>query len=268
MSIADQPCQERVLYGFWLSPYMALVAHFLKESNLEFRYERVSAYLGGTHTDRHRERNPLSKVPSLRDSNGTFVFESQAICRYLARIYPQSRRLYPCDDAAKCAAVDAKSDFITFSISGPFFNWFVAGAYFPQAFRMKTEVESQIFSSWSLVLINGNLRRLIPSSEMSPFLFGEEPCLADFHLFHIFELGKTFSEIFEMPTMDLTSGDATLQRFYDALAERPSTKEILEAKAQELPLTRHEIFAEFGKAYEGMLRESKQALRAMFGHEV
>ena len=25
---------ERILYGFWLSPYMATVAHILKESNL------------------------------------------------------------------------------------------------------------------------------------------------------------------------------------------------------------------------------------------
>jgi len=33
-------------------------------------------------------------------------------------------------------------------------------------------------------------------------------------------------------------------------------------------LTRREIFEEFGKAYEGMLREGKQALEAMFGHEV
>ena len=103
---------------------------------------------------------------------------------------------------------------------------------------------------------------------MSPFLFGEELCLPDFHLFHIFELGKTFSEIFDLPTMDLASGHETLQRFYDAMAERPSTKEILEPKAQELPLTRCEIFEEFGKAYEGMLREGKQALEAMFGHEV
>ena len=28
--------RERVLYGFWLSPYMALVAHILEESNIRF----------------------------------------------------------------------------------------------------------------------------------------------------------------------------------------------------------------------------------------
>src|SRR5258705_48466 len=33
---------QRVLYGFWLSPFMSLVAQMLKESGLDFRYERNS----------------------------------------------------------------------------------------------------------------------------------------------------------------------------------------------------------------------------------
>ena len=71
MSVDQQKgSTERVLYGFWLSPYMALVAHVLKESNISFRYERVSPYVGGTHTDEHKARNPLGKIPSLEDSNG------------------------------------------------------------------------------------------------------------------------------------------------------------------------------------------------------
>ena len=268
MSTADQRRRERVLYGFWLSPYMALVAHFLKESNLKFRYERVSAYLGSTHADQHKRRNPLAKVPSLRDANGLTISESLAICRYLARTYPESQQFYPCDDAAQCAAVDAKNDFITFSISGPFFDWFVVGAYFPQAFRLKTEEESRIFSSWSVVMITGNIRRLIAGSAMDPFIFGQLPCLPDFHLFHILELGKTFSAIFDMPMMDLAARDATLQRFYDAMAARPSTKEILIAQSEELPVTRREIFENFGDAYEGIIKDSKRALRALFGHAV
>ncbi len=260
--------QERVLYGFWLSPYMALVAQFLKEANIEFRYERVSAYLGGTHANEHKARNPLAKIPSLREPNGLYISESQAICRYISRTYPQAREFYPCDDPVKCAEVDSKNDFITFHISGPFFNWFVAGAYFPQAFRMKTQNESHIFSAWSVVMIKGALRRLIPSSSMEPFLLGAAPCLPDFHLFHVLELGKTFSKIFEMPLLNLAEGDEALQKFYGAMASRPSTKEILEAQANELPLTKREIFEEFGDAYEELLKEGKGALQAMFGHEI
>ena len=162
MSVDQQKgSTERGLYGFWLSPYMALVAHVLKESNISFRYERVSPYVGGTHTDEHKARNPLGKIPSLEDSNGLHISESQAICRYISRTYPEARKIYPCDDPVKCAQVDANNDFITFSISGPFFNWFVFGAYFPKAFRLKTDKESHIFSMCSLFMIKEALGRLM-----------------------------------------------------------------------------------------------------------
>src|SRR5262245_60171634 len=122
---------QRVLYGFWLSPFMSLVAHVLKESGLEFRYERVSPYLGSTIAEQHRGRNPLGKIPTLEDGNGVFVSESQAICRYLARTYTAARTFYPCDDPRRCAEVDALNDFVAFSISAPFFNWFVVSGYYP-----------------------------------------------------------------------------------------------------------------------------------------
>ena len=268
MESKEKRDEERILYGFWLSPYMALVAHVLVESNIAFRYVRVSPFVGGTRTDAHRARNPLGKIPSLEDSNGTIVSESQAICRYLARTYVEARRIYPCGDAVRCADVDAMNDFLTFSISGPFFSWFVIGAYFPKAWGVKTEHESQIFSTWSMLMIRDGLRRLIEGSKMSPFLLGPEPTLPDFHLFHVLELGKTFSQLFEMPFLNLSEGDQALQEFYRAMSSRASTKEILEAQAGELPLTKHELFEEFGKASEETLKPARAALQALFGHEV
>lgn len=110
---------ERTLYGFWLSPYMSQVAHILLESGLPYRYERVSPFQGSTLTPEHLERNPLGKIPSLRDVNGVDIGESHAICRYLAKIYPEVQKFYPIDDPLLCAQVDAKNDFITFSIAGP-----------------------------------------------------------------------------------------------------------------------------------------------------
>jgi len=259
---------ERILYGFWLSPYMATVAHVLKESNIPFRYERVSPFVGDTQSDQHIARNPLGKIPSLEDSNGLIVSESQAICRYISRTYPRAQQFYPCADPVLCAPVDTANDFLTFSISGPFFNWFVVGAYYPQAFKFKTERESEIYSSWSLIMIKGALGRLIGSAKMSPFLLGPDPCLADFHLFHILELGKTFSQIFEMPLLNLMGKNEALQNFYTAMSSRTSTREILQAQAGELALTRHEIFEEFGKAMEDSLVPARAALKALFGHEV
>jgi glutathione S-transferase len=264
----EEQDRQRVLYGFWLSPFMSLVAQMLKESGLDFRYERVSPYLGGTIADEHKARNPLGKIPTLEDTNGVIVSESQAICRYLARAYPSAAEFYPCDDPFRCAEVDALNDFITFSISGPFFNWFVVSGYFPRAFGIKAEHESQIFSTWSRLMIRGALARLGGSVRARQFLLGQGPYLPDFHLFHILELGRTFSALFEIPFMNLLEGDERLQNFYDVMAARPFTKEILAAQAQEFPVTEQELFRDFGPAYDNMLKPTRGVLRAMFGHEV
>ena len=268
MESKEQSEKERILYGCWLSPYMSIVAHVLTESNIAFRYERVSPFVGGTHTDEHKAKNPLGKIPCFEDANGIIVSESQAICRYVARTYAEAQKIYPCGDAARCADVDATNDFLTFSVSGPFFNWFVIGAYYPKVWGAKTEHESEIFSTWSMLMIRNGLGRLIEGSSMSPFLLGPEPTLPDFHLFHVLELGKTFSQLFEMPFLNLKESHEALQEFYRAMSSRPSTMEILEAQAGELSLTKRELFEQFGKAYAEMLKPAKTVLQALFGHEV
>jgi glutathione S-transferase len=260
--------RQRILYGFWISPFMSLVAQMLKESGLEFRYERVSPYLGSTFSDEHTARNPLCKIPTLEESNGLCISESQAICRYLARTYPSAAEFYPCDDPFRCAEIDTLNDFITFSISGPFFNWLVVSAYFPSAFGIKTERESEIFSTWSMLMLKGALERLGKSARWQPFVLGQKPYLPDFHLFHILEAGRTVSALFDMPFMNLLGGDERLQKFHDAMAARPFTKEILAAQVQELPVTRQELFRDFGPACDNMLTRIRPALRALFGHDV
>jgi hypothetical protein len=159
-------------------------------------------------------------------------------------------------------------DFLAFSISGPFFNWFVVGAHYPKAFRLKTEQESRIFSLLSMVTVNGALGRLVNSAALSPFLLGSDPLLPDFHLFQILELGNTFSELFEMPEIDVLKNNAALQPFYEAMLERPSTRAILSEQAAEYATTRHEILEQFGRVYAEMLKPARQGLAAMFGHEV
>jgi glutathione S-transferase len=264
----DEQNATRTLYGFWLSPYVSLVAHVLEEAGLDYDYERVSPFVGATQSAAHRLRNPLGKVPSLREPDGTLLYESQAICRFLARRYEGVRRFYPCDDAVRCARVDGLADFVTFSISGPFFYWFVVGAYYPHAFHLKVEAESEIFSKLSMVMISGALGRLGNAGEMKPFLLGAEPTLPDFHLFHVLELSRTFSELFDMPMINLLALSPALRVFHEAMASRPSSRTILDRQESEYATTRHEILEEFGKTMEPVLKQGRGGLQALFGHEV
>jgi glutathione S-transferase len=53
----------RTLYGFWLSPYMSQVAHFLSETGLAYRYERVSPFqFGGAYLNKFIDRRILGGV--------------------------------------------------------------------------------------------------------------------------------------------------------------------------------------------------------------
>jgi glutathione S-transferase len=260
--------KERILYGFWLSPYMSMVAQILEEAGLPYRYERVSPFIGQTGSEEHKSRNPLGKIPALAEPNGVTLAESMAICRYLARTHDSVRPFYPCDDPLRCAEVDRVSDFLSFSVSGPFFTWFLVGGYMPKAWEWNIEKESEIFSHYSMVLNRMYLGRMIDNSAMSPFLLGDQPTLPDFHLFHILELGKTFSAFFDMPFIDLAAHDGALQEFYQAMLERPSTIKVIAQQESERELTRREIFEEFGNTVKDVLVPARQGLSMLFGHEV
>ena len=256
------------LYGFWVSPFMATVANTLREANIDFEYHRVSPYLGDTYQQAHLNRNALAKIPSYEDTNGQIISESLAICRYLSRTQIEFQKLYPSDAPIECSKVDQKMDFINFSISGPFFNWFVVSAYYPKAFGAKTEKESEIFSIWSAFNIQHHIQRLLDASALTPFLLGKEPTVADFQLFHILEVGKNLAKIFEMPIFDVTQKNERLTAFYNAVAKRASTQFVLNEQAKEMEITRKEIFEDFAKSLEEPLTKGKAVLSKFFGHEV
>jgi hypothetical protein len=67
--------------------------------------------------------------------------------------------------------------------------------------------------------------------------------------------------------MHLFRDDPALQTFYDAMCERPSTREILAAKESELDVTKKELYAEFGAAYLNKFID-RRSLRGIFGREV
>jgi glutathione S-transferase len=46
------------------------------------------------HTDEHRRRHPLGRVPVLEDEQG-FLFESAALCLQLADVYPDAQLNWP-----------------------------------------------------------------------------------------------------------------------------------------------------------------------------
>ncbi|MBO6566822.1 MAG: glutathione S-transferase family protein [Pseudomonadales bacterium] len=258
----------RILYGAWVSPDMSVVAQMLYEADIDFVYERVSPFSAENRSEAHYARNSLGKIPSYKDSDGTTISESLSICRYLARTNSSAHDYYPCNEPSICARVDTLNDFITFSIGGPFFNWFVVGKHFPVAWKLKTDDESHIFALWSMMLVNGEVQRLLDAGEMTPFLLGANPSIADFQFFYILEHGRTFSSMLDDSSFDMRLNNPNLMAFYNAMAERPATKIVLEQREQEFDRNRKEYFEEMESGFGEMIQGTRPILEAMFGHDV
>ncbi len=63
-----------------------------EELSLKYEYIAIRPSKGEHKTPAHLQRHPLGKIPAL-EHNGKFLFESNAICRYLASL--SNNTLYP-----------------------------------------------------------------------------------------------------------------------------------------------------------------------------
>jgi len=256
---------QRTLCGFWASPFLSVAAQFLLEADLPFEYLRVSPFIGEVHAEAHKVRNPLGKIPTLIEPDGTMVSESQAIGRYLARSYASARFLYPCDDPKLCARVDALNDFYTFTVSGPFFNMLVVGSYFPGPLGLRCEAESTVFRSLSLMRIREGLHRIMTTARPSPYLLGSEPRMPDFQLYQLLEAGEVFGRMLDMPDLDLAATDERLTQYRETMRRRGSSQEISRRREAEIALTRQEIFGRFPEI---RAAGARKAVMSALGREV
>jgi glutathione S-transferase len=96
------------LHGFYTQNTMKTL-YVLEELGVEFEYRFVDLAKGENRTDAFRAMTPVGKVPVL-EHDGEFLFESGAICRYVASL--EHSPLYPADKLQR-ARVDQWMTFFT-----------------------------------------------------------------------------------------------------------------------------------------------------------
>lgn len=74
------------LYGMREATCTQRVLTTLAEKGIGFEFIIVNARAGEQLQPSHLEKQPFGKVPVL-DDNGFLIYESRAICKYLARKY-------------------------------------------------------------------------------------------------------------------------------------------------------------------------------------
>ena len=124
------------VYGTTRSPPVHSVRFTANYLALDYEFVLVDMLQGEHHTDRYKKLHPAGKVPSI-DDDGFTLFESVAICRYLARKVNSS--LYPVDIKA-AAVVDSWAHFtenhIYVAICKVLFNHYFAS-------RMGAEIDER-----------------------------------------------------------------------------------------------------------------------------
>jgi glutathione S-transferase len=96
------------LHGFFTQNSMKPI-YVLEEMGVDFEFSFVDLMKGENRTDSFRNMNPFGKVPVL-EHDGEFLFESGAICRYVAGA--EKSPLYPADKLQR-ARVDQWMTFFT-----------------------------------------------------------------------------------------------------------------------------------------------------------
>lgn len=80
------------IYGLHFSPNTAKVIYVAETLNIDYDYHEINLQKKEQKTAAHLARHPLGKVPTLTHDDN-HVFESAAICRYLA--VTERSSLYP-----------------------------------------------------------------------------------------------------------------------------------------------------------------------------
>lgn len=161
------------IHGFNLSFNTTKVLYVAEELGIEYTYTGLDAMKGEHKAPDHMKRHPLGKTPTL-DHDGKYLFESAAICRYLAST--EGSTLYPAEDAYHRALIDQWMDFFA-AHPGRWLGTLLFERVFREQFGMgekKQDVEEEAlgFLEEQMACVNDHL-------SSNTFLAGNELSIAD-----------------------------------------------------------------------------------------
>ena len=171
------------LYGFFTQNSLKAL-YVLEESGVEFEFDFVNLAEGEQKTEEFAQKTPVGKVPVL-EHDGEYLFESGAICRYVANATDSP--LYPADKMQR-ARVDQWMDFFSCHLG----RWF-STLYFEVVIKPKFNLgepdiagieEAKTFATQQLSMLDVQL-------EKSDWLANDALSIADLFAFAYIEQHKT-----------------------------------------------------------------------------
>ena len=148
------------------------VLYVAEELGIDYEFEKVDLRKGESRTEDFAKKNIMRKVPVLQHDE-RFLFESGAICRYLANI--QESKLYPCDKFER-AVVDQWMDFFSTQL-GRWLNTLFFEKLMKPLFNLGTPIQSVIDESSKFV--RQNLKTVNFHLENNRYFAGPNFSIAD-----------------------------------------------------------------------------------------
>lgn len=189
-----------------------------EELGMDYNYVHIELGKGEQKKPEHLARHPLGKIPAL-EHDGQLLFESAAICRYLARVH--DNRLYSADLLA-AARIDQTMDVVVHHVG----RWL--GVYFWQEVICKNFFKKEPDAA-AIAEAEGFLKAHLPYIDGlladQPFLCGRDVTIAD-------TLSYAYFQVQEQTSVDL-SAYSNIQRWYGEFSERPSVTAVKDLIAQQ-----------------------------------
>lgn len=185
------------------------VMWLIGELKLDHTHVPLGGAAGGLDDSKYLAKNPHGKIP-LIDDDGTVVWESQAILRYLAAVYGD--RHWWSNDPEVRSHVDRWMDWSQTSLQPDFLNGVFWGFYRTPAEKRDTKrVDAMI------ARVNKHMQLLDAHLADRQFMLGSKLTLADIpagtHLYRYFNI--------DIPRPQLPN----VERWYTSLQSRPAYQE-------------------------------------------
>ncbi|KAH8390779.1 hypothetical protein KR215_006804 [Drosophila sulfurigaster] len=157
-----------VLYGVDVSPPVRACLLTLRALELPYEYIEVDLFSREHFKEDFLKKNPQHTVPLL-DDNGTYIWDSHAICCYLVDKYGKNDELYP-KDVLKRALVNQRLYFDASALFMPLRNISV-----PYFYHNVTEVPQEKLNN-----VKDGYRHLENFLGENKYLNGDAITIADF----------------------------------------------------------------------------------------
>lgn len=199
------------IYGYSTFNPLKVVAA-AEEIGVDYDYVFVNLGKRENTEPEHLARHPLGKVPVL-ETDGKFIFESAAICRYLARA--NGNRLYS-EDLLQAAHIDQMMDTLSVHTGRWLSVYFWEEVIKPKFLQQEPDPEKiGEAGSW----LEKQLPYLDGMAKKHEFLCGDEISIADTFAF-------SYLAISDNTSVDLTPY-SHLNRWYQAIHARPAVKQAM-----------------------------------------